>query len=609
MASGDANVIAFPDLPPKGSRSYGSGKRALMGPEIGTLRINPIRLRAALVRLLLKCGEGDVFDLGYGEYAARDLKTMMSRDGMCSAIEAVLTLPIRQADFSIEPGKGDHGEADFARSVLMTPDTEGGMRTPVTELLGQVTSAQIYRRAFFEKTFKVRPDDGKIIYDKIAYRPPSTCQARYNDRTGEQNGFRQQVWLFGGNLMLTQHQKVPGYVDIPKVRSYIYTHGKHREPLTGISEMEVAYWALAHGSEVQTPDGPVPIEQIQPGDLVFGGNGEPTRVTAVHPRGKRQMYRVTFSDKTSVLCDAEHLWEVRQRDTANRFVTRVMSTAEIMATGVRLYDGYRFHVPLCGEARYPERELPADPYLLGAWIGDGGMQYRTGQSPRLTTGDPFIAEEAARRSIPGVEVVQYGPILFGFKDTLKVKANRMRDVLVMLGLNRKSEERFIPAIYRQASPKQRWDLLRGLMDTDGHVLRGGRSVYTTASPQLAADIQDLVQSLGGRAQVTGPFHPGHGGNLNGHEIHRRHLLYRVQIVTRENPFLLPRKAERWEGGGSNLRKSSTKAIVSIAPEDERECRCITVEAADGLFLTENWTVTHNCYQTKLKLLYLRPGFG
>jgi len=33
----DANVIAFPDLPPKGSRSFGGGKRALMGPEIGTL--------------------------------------------------------------------------------------------------------------------------------------------------------------------------------------------------------------------------------------------------------------------------------------------------------------------------------------------------------------------------------------------------------------------------------------------------------------------------------------------------------------------------------------------------------------------------------------------
>jgi hypothetical protein len=50
------------------------------------------------------------------------------------------------------------------------------------------------------------------------------------------------VWLFGGNLMLSSKQKVPGYVDIPKIRSYIYTHGKHREPLTGVSELETAYW-------------------------------------------------------------------------------------------------------------------------------------------------------------------------------------------------------------------------------------------------------------------------------------------------------------------------------------------------------------------------------
>ena len=166
---------------------------------------------------------------------------MLGRDGMSAALEAVLTLPIREADLSIEKSKHDSGEAEFCRGVIMTPDTEGGMSTPVTELVGQVTSSQVYRRAFFEKVWKVR-DDGKIIYHKIAHRPPSTCQARYNDRTGEPNGFRQQVWLFGGNLMLSRHQKVPGYVDIPKVRSYIHTNGKHREPLTGVSEMETCYW-------------------------------------------------------------------------------------------------------------------------------------------------------------------------------------------------------------------------------------------------------------------------------------------------------------------------------------------------------------------------------
>jgi hypothetical protein len=229
-----ANVIQFPDLPPKGSKSWGGGgKAALMGQEIGTQFDWGQRLFAYY-------GEGDVFD--YGEWGARDMKVMFARDGISAALGQALTLPLRQAGKSIVGGPTDKGEAEFIHGVLMTPDTEGGMRTPMTDVVGQMTSAQFFRRAFFEKTFKVREGDGKIIYDKVAYRPPSTCQARYNDRTGEPNGFRQQVWLFGGNLMLSRKQKVPGYVDIPKMRSFIYTHGKYREPLTGVSEMEVSYW-------------------------------------------------------------------------------------------------------------------------------------------------------------------------------------------------------------------------------------------------------------------------------------------------------------------------------------------------------------------------------
>ena len=167
---------------------------------------------------------------------------MLSRNGMAAAIEQVLTLPVRGAPHTIEPASGDKGEAEFVTSVLLTPNEDGGMTTPVSQLVGQIAEAMMFRRSFFEKTFGLRESDGKIIYDKVAYRPPATCQARYNDRTGEPNGFRQQVWLFGGNLMLDRKQKVPGYVDIPKVRTYIYTHGKHREPLTGISEMECARW-------------------------------------------------------------------------------------------------------------------------------------------------------------------------------------------------------------------------------------------------------------------------------------------------------------------------------------------------------------------------------
>jgi hypothetical protein len=54
--------------------------------------------------------------------------------------------------------------------------------------------------------------------------------------------------------------------------------------------------------------------------------------------------------------------------------------------GLRHYDGYRFMVPVCGEVQYPERDLPIDPYVFGAWLGDGGVQKTTSgiQSPAFT---------------------------------------------------------------------------------------------------------------------------------------------------------------------------------------------------------------------------------
>lgn len=225
-AAADGTVVAFPDL-------KAGDRRTLLGAEIGTQFDFGQRLFAYY-------GQGDVFD--YGEWTSRDMKAMFRRDGQCSALELVLTLPIREADYMMRPAKGDKGEAEFVNSVLMTPDTEGGMSTPIQQFVGQITSGQVFRRAFFEKVWKIRDDDGRIIYDKIAFRPAATCQARYDEKNAAPHGFRQQVWMFGGQLRLQPNQKVPGYVDIPQIRSYIYTHAKHREPLVGASEMDIAYW-------------------------------------------------------------------------------------------------------------------------------------------------------------------------------------------------------------------------------------------------------------------------------------------------------------------------------------------------------------------------------
>jgi hypothetical protein len=542
---------------------------------------------------------------------------MLVRDGQAAALEAVLTLPIRQAPYSIEPHKGDSGEAEFCHSVLTAPETAGGMRVPMAEVLGQITSAQIYRKAYFEKVFRIREKDGKVVYDKLAFRPTATCELKRNARSGAFDGFRQQVWLFGGQLAAWSakndaRNKIPGYVEIPRVRSFVHINGKHRQPLTGSSELELCYWALAYNSEVYTPNGPVPVEDLSVGDLVFGVDGEPTQVTDVIDRGVQPMYRVRFDDKTSVLCAGDHLWTVAERQTNGATKIKTVPTTYMIQAGLKLYTWLRFMVPLCAEVQYPERDLIIDPYVLGTWLGDGGVQKTAHgvQAPAFTCheNDIEIIEEVHARLLAGCELRRRDALHWGVVDTLRHQQNRFRDALVTLGVAVRAPEKFIPQIYLTASPKQRWDLLRGLMDTDGSPKVNMRSVFTTVSERLARDVQLLVQSLGGKAKVVGPEFSS-GGTLNGHVIHRRHGIWRVHISTPQPAFLLRRKADKWGGGDARIRKNSFKQVVSIEPEGETECRCITVANEDGLFLTDNYTVTHNCYKTKLKLLFLLGRSG
>jgi hypothetical protein len=184
---------------------------------------------------------GDVFD--YGQIDARDFAVMLERDGQAAALEAVLTLPIRQASRAIEPGKHDAGEAELCHSVLFAPHTSGGMKTPLQEVIGQITSSQVYRKSFHEKVFAIREKDGAVVYDKLAFRPASTCELKRNAQTGALDGYRQQKWLWGGQVITKDQSKTPGYVDISQLRSLVHINGKHRQPLTGTSELELCHWA------------------------------------------------------------------------------------------------------------------------------------------------------------------------------------------------------------------------------------------------------------------------------------------------------------------------------------------------------------------------------
>ena len=87
---------------------------------------------------------------------------------------------------------------------------------------------------------------------------------------------------------------------------------------------------------VDTPTGPVEVGDLQPGDLLFGKNGLPTRILVRHEQGIRPIYRVKFSDGSETFADAEHLWSVRGRQHRRKGLKgwSEMTTQEILEAGV-----------------------------------------------------------------------------------------------------------------------------------------------------------------------------------------------------------------------------------------------------------------------------------
>jgi hypothetical protein len=167
-------------------------------------------------------------------FETRDIWTqnfddMLRMDGKARTLEQVLCLPLMSAEHSIEPAKGDSGEAEFVIDALTRPANAGGMTTPLELVIGQMTSGCIFRRAFFEKVFTV--EEGRVRYAKLAFRPASTCYLLRDKTDYSFKGIKQR-FLADGDVK---------EVTIPPQKSFVYLHNQHRNPLDGTSDLETAW--------------------------------------------------------------------------------------------------------------------------------------------------------------------------------------------------------------------------------------------------------------------------------------------------------------------------------------------------------------------------------
>lgn len=341
--------------------------------------------------------------------------------------------------------------------------------------------------------------------------------------------------------------------------------------------------ALTMESKLYTPDGFILMKDVKVGDYVMGDDGKPTKVLAVYPQGEVDIYRVEFTDGSSVECCKEHLWAIQPLNYNRDKKIRIMSTEELINDGLRNKYNYKFSIPIAKAVEFNNKDLIIKPYDLGVLLGDG---YLSGKGEVvLDNGDNLVEKMELNFVKPKSCTIHY--YLVG--DERK----RIYAELQRLGLaGCKSDTKFIPSEYKYNSIENRLELLRGLMDTDGYVTETGDTVeFYTTSERLKDDIIELIQSLGCITKVKESI-----GKYTKNGITKEcKKCYTIRLILNNefNPFSLKRKADRVV---PRTKYPPKRSIVNIEYVGKKEAQCITVDNENSLYLTDNFIVTHNTKQ-------------
>src|SRR5207302_9415167 len=273
---------------------------------------------------------------------------------------------------------------------------------------------------------------------------------------------------------------------------------------------------------------------------------------------------------------------------------------------------HRFELPLLSApASFEPRDVPIDPYALGLLLGDACLTAST--TPSFSTSDVELAD-ALEIAFDDVGVVlepkrDYDYVLHHTEGHRggPIVANPVLTSLRALELaGTYSHTKCIPECYLFNSPEVRVALLQGLLDSDGgHVVQRGRTCriqYTTCSERLRDDVLCLVSGLGGVAYWRRREADGRAPGLaRGRKVEYRHdsFVLDIRLPSTIEPFRLRRKLEiyRRDGGGRPMR-----FIDSIEPAGEAETVCIQVAAADSLYVTEDFLLTHNTLNDSFVIL-------
>lgn len=349
-------------------------------------------------------------------------------------------------------------------------------------------------------------------------------------------------------------------------------------------------------AKVLTPYGWSTIGSLKIGDYIVGVDGKPVTVTGIFPQGKQKIFEVCFNDGSKTRCTEEHLWSVK--DANQRFRNshwRVLELRQINKSLQTKHGNSRHFIPIVKPIEFYEKTLTIDPYLLGVLLGDGGLT----QTVALTTADLDILENIKDLLPEGIIIKKQKGDNYDYRLSPKIRKhgnNTLINELRKMGLMGKgSDDKFIPAIYLEGSIKQRVAMIQGLLDTDGYISKFGTIQYSSNSEFLIKDLIELIRSVGGITKLSSKISASK----------KRHWIITISLPNEIIPFRLNRKLKRWIPREKYKPYRCIKSIEYVGIED---AKCIKIDRKDGLYVTDDYIVTHNTIQTLAFIASTKDAF-
>ena len=357
--------------------------------------------------------------------------------------------------------------------------------------------------------------------------------------------------------------------------------------------------ALHPDTPVLTPDGYVPIKCLKVGDYVISVDGSRTKVNGVFHHDKKKMYKVKFLDGSEVICCDEHLWNVQTRkDREHHLTTYKTVQLKDMLNDIKIENGIRcnYSIPVMSNPceLNPRGEITLDPWLLGAFIGDGcssikfgGLSFNNTEKDILLRFNELLPDSMKLKDCDPTHV-EHSIVMKDYKNRAYNEKSEFRLELERLGLYGKlSYEKFIPEPYLYSSPENRLKLLQGLLDTDGWVKSKTSVEFSTSSLRLAKDVKFLAESLGCFASEIRE----HMGKYKKNGVYietRPQYTIRLKPLNGVNIVSSDKNLSKM-----NIKDSERRFIESAHYIGDSEAICISVEHPSKLYVIKDCIVTHN----------------